>query len=59
MKKVIINVLLLSLLALPCLLTLNEPNPVTDEFNPWVNVIGLLYSAWFYKRILKKVFNPK
>jgi len=54
-----INVLLLSLLALPCMLTLNEPNPITGDFNYWINIIGLLYSVWFYHRVLRKVYNPK
>lgn len=57
MKKVIINVLLLSLLALPCLLTFNDVNPETGKFNWWVNIVGILYSVWFYQRFLKRVFK--
>lgn len=57
MKKAILNVALLGLLSLPCFLALNEPNPVTQEFNWWVNFLGLGYCVWFFKRI-KRAFSP-
>ena len=57
MKKIIINVLLLSLIASPCLLTFNDVNPITGEWNWHWNLIGIVYSVWFYNNILKPIFK--
>lgn len=57
MKKVIKNVALLGFLSLPCFLVLNEPNPITQEFNWWVNFLGLGYCVWFF-RLIKRIFKP-
>ncbi|CUM98219.1 hypothetical protein [Bacteroides salyersiae] len=51
--KIILNVLLLNLLALPCLLMFNDVDPETGKLNLWINVFGILYSVWFYRKILK------
>lgn len=58
MKKLIINVLLLNIVAAPCLLLLNDIDPLTGEWNWHWNVIGLVYSVWFYHEILKPIFKP-
>ncbi len=57
MKKLITNVLLLNLLALPCWLTFNDVDPETGKLNLWINIFGILYSVWFYHRVLKKIFK--
>ena len=58
MKKLILNVVLLNLLAAPCFLTFNEIDPITGEWNWWVNLIGVVYSVWFYNNIIKPIFKP-
>ena len=58
MRKIIFNVLALNLLASPCLLMFNGENPLTGEWNWWINVIGLAYSVWFYRCVLKPIFEP-
>lgn len=57
MKKLILNVLLLNLLAAPCLLMFNEIDSVASEWNWWVNLIGVVYSVWFYNSIIKPIFQ--
>jgi len=56
MKKIIANIALLCLLALPCLLSINDENPITGKFNWCINAIGIMYSIWF-ALYLKKVFK--
>ena len=58
MKKIIRNLVLLNILALPCLLTFNDINPDTGEWNWWMNLVGILYSVWFYHNVLKPIFKP-
>lgn len=36
--------LVTAILSLPCLLLLNDANPVTGEWNPVINLIGFLYA---------------
>lgn len=43
------------LLFIPCLLALNDVNPITGEWNPVINLIGFIY-AIFYGMILKKIY---
>ena len=57
MKKIVINVLLLNLLALPCVLALNDVDPITGDWNYSINLFGIVYSIWFYHNVLKKVFK--
>lgn len=57
MRKLIKNVLLLNILALPCFLAFNDVDPVTGEWNYSINLFGLVYSVWFYNDVLKKVFK--
>ena len=56
-RRIIINVLLLNVLALPCLLMFNDVDSVTGELNYIINLFGLVYSYWFYHNVLKKVFK--
>ncbi len=49
---------LLNILAAPCLLMLNDVNPVTGDWNWQWNLLGLIYSVWFYHNILKPIFKP-
>lgn len=58
MKRIILNVLVLSLLALPCYFVFNEPNPFTGEWDYQCNIFGLVYSCWYFKAILKPTFEP-
>lgn len=55
--KIILNVLLLNLLALPCLLIFNDADPETGELNLWINLFGILYSIWFYHKILQRILK--
>lgn len=55
MRKIIKNVLLLNLLALPCLLTFNDVNPETGEWNYTINIVGIMYSIWYYRAVLKNI----
>jgi len=57
MKKIIVNIALLSLLALPCLLAINDENPITGKSNIIVNILGIIYCIWFAKCIVRKVFK--
>lgn len=57
MKKIIKNVLLLNLLALPCLLTFNDVNPETGEWNYTINIVGIMYSIWYYRGVLKNIIK--
>ena len=62
MKKIIVNIALLSLLALPCLLAINDENPITGKFNVLVNIFGFLYCIWFalyLKRVFKNLPEPE
>lgn len=58
MKKVILNLLVLNLLALPCLLMFNDANPITGEWAYQYNIFGFVYSCWFYHTFLKPIFKP-
>lgn len=58
MKKLIINIILINILALPCILTFNDVNQDTGEWNYTINLIGIVYSVWFYNCILKRIFKP-
>lgn len=57
MKKTIVTVLLLNVLALPCFLMFNDINPETGEWNYSINLVGLIYSFWYYHEVLKRVFK--
>ena len=56
-RRIIINVLLLNVLALPCLLMFNYVDSVTGDGNYGINLFGLVYLYWFYHNVLKKVFK--
>lgn len=58
MKKLIINIILINILALPCILTFNDVNQDTGEWNYTINLIGIVYSVCFYNCILKRIFKP-
>lgn len=58
MKRLIINVLLLNLLALPCLLMFNDENQITGEWNYTLNIVGVVYAVWFYRQFIEPIFNP-
>lgn len=58
MKKFIINIVLINILALPCILAFNDINQDTGEWNYTINLIGIVYSVWFYNCILKPIFKP-
>lgn len=58
MKKLIRNVILLNLLALPSLLMFNDANPMTGEWNYTLNIVGVVYAVWFYNHIIKPIFKP-
>nr|DAZ53192.1 MAG TPA: CAAD domains of cyanobacterial aminoacyl-tRNA synthetase [Caudoviricetes sp.] len=57
MKKTILKVMLLNILALPCMLTFNDVNPITGDWNYTMNLVGIIYSIWFYHNVLKKAFR--
>jgi len=57
MKKTVLNMGLLLILALPCLLVLNDENPITGKSNIVVNIFGIIYCVWFAKCVVKKVFK--
>lgn len=57
MKRIILNVLLLNILALPCLAIFNDADPVTGEWNYTINLFGIVYSVWFYHNVLKKIIK--
>lgn len=57
MKRIIQNVLLLNMMAIPCLAMFNDINPVTGDWNYSINLFGIVYSLWFYHSVLKKVFK--
>lgn len=59
MKKLMTNVLLLNVLAAPCLLMFNDVDPVTEDWDWTLNLIGAVYCIWFYHQILKPAFEPK
>lgn len=58
MKKIIMNVLLLNILAAPCLLTFNDINPITGEWDWRLNLIGIVYSVWFNRQFIEPIFKP-
>lgn len=58
MKKLILNITLLSILAFPCILTFNDINPETGDWNYTINLIGIIYTVWFYNCVLKPTFKP-
>lgn len=49
--------LLLNILALPCLAMFNGVDPVTGEWNYTINLFGIVYSVWFYRNVLKKIIK--
>jgi hypothetical protein len=57
MKRIILNVLLLNMLAFPCLAMFNDVDPITGEWNYTVNLFGIVYSVWFYCNVLKKIIK--
>ena len=57
MFKIILNVLLLNVLAVPCLLVFNDIDPITGEWNWGLNLIGVIYLLWFIKNIVKPIFK--
>lgn len=58
MKKNILNIVLLNILASPCILAFNDINPITGDWNYTINIVGIAYSIWFYNYILKPIFKP-
>lgn len=58
MKKIIKNLVLLNILALPCILAFNDVNQDTREWNYTINLIDIVYSVWFYNCVLKPIFKP-
>ncbi len=58
MKKIIKNLVLLNISALPCILAFNDVNQDTGEWNYTINLIGIVYSVWFYNCVLKRIFKP-
>lgn len=56
MKKIILNILLLNVLALPCLAMFNGVDPVTGEWNYTINIFGIVYSMW-YAHLIKKIIK--
>lgn len=57
MFKIILNVLLLNVLAVPCLLVFNDIDPITGEWNWGLNLIGVIYLLFFVKNIVKPMFK--
>lgn len=57
MFKIFLNVLLLNVLAVPCLLVFNDIDPITGEWNWGLNLIGVIYLLWFIKNIVKPIFK--
>lgn len=49
--------LLLNVLALPCLAMFNGVDPMTGEGNYTINLFGMVYSVWFYYNVLKKIIK--
>ena len=54
MRKLILNIVLLNILAAPCILTFNDIDQETNDWNYTINIIGI----WFYNYILKPIFKP-
>lgn len=57
MFKIFLNVLLLNVLAVPCLLVFNDIDPITGEWNWGLNLIGVIYLLFFIKNIVKPIFK--
>lgn len=57
MRKLLLNIVLLNILAAPCILTFNDINSETGDWNYTINIIGIIYSIWFYNCILKSIFK--
>lgn len=57
MFKIFLNVLLLNVLAVPCLLVFNDIDPITGEWNWGLNLIGVIYLLFFVKNIVKPMFK--
>lgn len=49
--------LLLNMLAFPCLAMFDDVDPITGEWNYTVNLFGIVYSVWFYCNVLKKIIK--
>ena len=58
MRKLILNIVLLNILAAPSILTFNDIDQETNDWNYTINIIGIIYSIWFYNYILKPIFKP-
>ena len=58
MRKLILNIVLLNILAAPCILTFNDIDQETNDWNYTINIIGIIYSIWFYNYILNPIFKP-
>ena len=58
MRKLILNIVLLNILAAPCILTFKDIDQETNDWNYTINIIGIIYSIWFYNYILKPIFKP-
>lgn len=56
MIRIVLNVLLLSILSLPCFLMFNDVD-ANGNWNYSLNIFGFLYSFWYYHDVLKKVFK--
>lgn len=56
MRKIIINILFINVLALPCFLMFNDVD-ANGNWNYSINIFGILYSFWYYHQILKKAFK--
>lgn len=58
MKNTVLFVLMINIIAAPCLLIFNEPNALTGEWSWWLNIIGIVY-AFFLQRFVKKIIKFK
>ena len=57
MRKLILNIVLHNILEAPCILTFNDIDQETNDWNYTINIIGIIYSIWFYNYILKPIFK--
>lgn len=52
MARLLLSILLLNLFALPCIFLFND-----DMDNWYLNIVGAIYSYWFFQNIVKNVFK--
>ena len=57
LKTLVSSRRVLNILALPCLAMFNDVDPVTGDWNYTVNLFGIVYSVWFYHKVLKKIIK--